>query len=249
MADLEQEPGTPEEPTPEAPPQETPEETPKEEPKAEAKPLAPEPDWRKAYEAEQKTSSRLARRLDETMGTTRELTEALKIIRTGQEAIAKATLPPEQAEAFILQGKAAEEASRQKRNTDQAAKLVIAQQNILKATLEGAGIDPKTIDWADDAQSVEEWTERVHASVRTNIGKARDGLLSSVDKAVTAKSKELEEKQKEALRRERRAAGLDQIDTAQGQPSTFAQRLARMDPNSKEFADLTDQVMAGRIPH
>ena len=211
-------------------------------------PLEPKvPDWREAFEAQQKATSRVARRLEETQSTNKELVEAIKIIRTQQEAIAKATLPPEQAEALIAQVKGSEDGQRQKHLVDQASLLVNAQQRLLRATIEQAGLDPKSIDWADDAASVDEWTDRVHASIQKEIGKSRDGLLRSVDKAVQTRTRETEAKLKDEQRKALKEAGVDKIDTAQGTPSSFAERLARLDPNSKEFEALTEQALAGRL--
>lgn len=208
---------------------------------------AAEPDWREAYISSQKSNSRLARRYEEQQQTTAALVDALKIVRKQNEAIAKATLPAEQADALIAEGKGLEQEQRQKTLVDQTSRLVNAQHTILKSALTQAGIDPKTIDWADDATSVDEWTERVHASIQKEIGNARNGLLNSVSKAVQVKTKEIEAKSKEETRRALKDAGAEKIDIAQGSPSTFAQQLATMDPNSKEFEKLTEQALAGRL--
>lgn len=213
-------------------------------------PLEPEKsetDWRESYKSERRTSSRLARRLNEASATNRELVEAIRIIRTQQEAIAKATLPPEQADALIAQSKAAEDAAKTSRSQQDARNVVLAQQRILTSTLEQIGLDPKQIDWADDATSLDEWTDRVHASIQSNVAKGRDGLLRSVDRGVKTRTAEIEKKLKDEQRRVLKEAGADKIDTAQGSPSTFAQLLASTDPNSKEFEALTERALRGDL--
>lgn len=207
----------------------------------------PQPDWQAAFLASQKTNTRLARRVEEFQATSRELTEALKIIRTGQEAIAQATLPPEQAAALIAAGKGSEHVGQTKRQIEQAASLIGAQQRVLKAALEGAGLDTNAIDWANDAESVDEWADRVHASVQGQIAKGREGLLKTVQKAVTVNTEAERTRLKDEQRRTMKDLGADKIDTASGSASTFAQRLATLDPNSKEFADLTEKALAGQL--
>lgn len=204
-------------------------------------------DWRKAYESSQRTNTRLARRMEEFQGTTRELTEALRIIRTGQEAIAKATMPPEQADALIAAGKGSEHVGATRRAIEQATNLIAAQQRVLKAALEGAGLDTTAIDWANDAASVEDWADRVHTSVQEQIAKGREGLLKSVSKAVKTNTDAEKVRLKDEQRRTLKDLGADKIDTASGSASTFAQRLATMDPNSKEFAELTERALAGQL--
>lgn len=206
-----------------------------------------QPDWQAAFLASQKTNTRLARRVEEFQATSRELTEALKIIRQGQEAIAQATMPPDQAAALIAAGKGSENVGQTKRAIEQATSLIGAQQRVLKAALEGAGLDTSTIDWANDAASVDEWAERVHTSVQDQIAKGREGLLKTVQKAVKVNTEAEKTRLKDETRRTLKDMGADKIDTAAGSASTFAQRLATLDPNSKEFADLTEKALAGQL--
>lgn len=249
-------------PEPQAEPEAAPEaEQPEAEPAATEEPTEPEPEpeqpkagedvnWEKAYKGLQKTNQRLHRRVEQLQEGNEALTSAVKAIRDGQTALIKATLPEDQARALIegqeRSEREAREASAKSTMRDWAERQVL----LFQQTLTAIGVDPKDIDWAKDATSLDEWFERVSTSVNDAVARKKGEYVQTVERAQKKATQDAKDIAAEQTRAQLRRVGADRIDTAQpGGPTTFLTRLQNVDPNSPEFDQLLEAAKDGRLLH
>lgn len=208
----------------------------------------PEPDWQAAYKGLQRTVEKLHKSQEAVRDQNVTLVETVKILKEGQSAILKNSLGEDEARAFDDRQKQAEQQAQAVRAAQAAEKLVKVQTDLYLELLEDVGVDPKTVDWASDATSPDEWLERVKPNIKSAVKKSIETNLRKAQEGIEAKTKKEIAAEAEALAQQQiKEAGVDKIDTGKGNStSSMAERIARLDPSSPEFKKFYDDVMAGR---
>lgn len=235
---------TPVEPAPAAttPPAET-----KPEPQPETK---PEPDYRAAYVGLQRSQNKLHGTVEGLKQTNTDLVEALRIVKEGQSAILRETAGEEKAKEFEAQQVRATTQSAQLRAAKAAEQALTGQFNVLVRAITAAGLDPKDRSlWPQDTtMSPDAWYEETGRLIEDRLTAKKAEERQGIERSITAKSaKEIEAEAEAIAQRKVQESGVDRIDTAKGGAATStAERIAKMDPNSKEFKDFYANVVAGR---
>ena len=232
-------------------------EAPAAEPQAEATPAveapkadAPtEPDWRAAYVGLQRSQNRLNKRVEDVLGQNTALADTVKFLKEGQTAILKQTVGEDEVARMNAREREAQERSAALQAAQAASQFVQAQTGLFIEALQEAGVDPNTIDWQKDSSNVQEWTERMRPVIKTALRNANAERIRKTEEGFKAKSaKEVKEEAEALTQRQLKEAGVDRIDTARGgSPTTFAQRIAEIDPGSPEFAKMLMDAKAGRL--
>lgn len=176
-----------------------------------------------------------------------EVAENMKILNEGQRALVKSTMGEEQAAQLDERLKTATEAKQRDQATARAMEFVEAQTSLFNDALSQFGVDPRSIQWPQNAASVLEWQQLARQSVAQAIGAARERYVKAVEAAGT-KAKEAAKVEAEKIAdKELARAGVGRIDNAKGSGTTFKQRLDSMNPTSPEFQELMKQAKRGEL--
>jgi len=211
-------------------------------------PAAPqEPDWKAAYVGLQTNLNKTHARVEDVLKQNQSLVGAIKTLQSGQTELVRSTLGEDKAREMAARDAQAMAQEAARRAATAAQTLMEAQAGVIVSALDAAGIprDDKSIDWANDANSVEEWQQRVTASVQARIQKANEQRIA----AVAAKSKAEIRAEAEALTaRTLKEQGVDRIDTAKGQSSVnLIERIRNLKPGTEEYRRFEAEVARGTI--
>lgn len=211
-----------------------------------------ETDWRAAYVGNQTNLNKLHARVDNLLEQNKGLAAAITSMKSGQNELVKATLGDDKAREMAARDaqNMAQEAAR--RAATAAQTLLETQAGLLLDALSAYGIDPKDpeIDWAQDAGlDVQQWGQRVGASVKAKIQKVTEQRLAKERETITAKSRAEIKAEAEALTdRTLKASGVDRIDTGKGQASTdLIERIRNLKPGTPEYRKFEADVASGRL--
>jgi hypothetical protein len=212
----------------------------------------PEPDWREAYVGLQRTVNKLHTRNEGLSNLLTETAEALRTVKETQTAIAKHSLGEDQVKEIEAQQRSQAERSAALSAARNAEAFVNASIAVLSNTMVTAGVPEAEIKQvllgAKQTANVQEWAETVNGLATAAIAKAKAADIRKTEDAVRAKSaKEIAAEAEALAQRALKDSGVDRIDTAKGGAATStAERIAKMDPNSKEFKELFANIVAGR---
>lgn len=209
-----------------------------------------EPDYRAAYVGLQRTVNKLHTRNEDLQRQNVEIAEALKSVKETTKLLATQSLGPEQMQALEARQHFQAERAAALQAAQRAEQFIATQTSVFLDTLKAAGINPDDpeLDWGKDARDVQEWGERIGASVQRKLAKTIEAKLKEAEGKVSAKqSAEIKAEAEALAQRQLKESGVDHIDTAKGSaPTRLADRIRDMDPNSDEFKKFYSDVLAGR---
>lgn len=226
------------------PPAETPAaEVPQEQPKPQEFKIADHPAYKelqRRYQKQFDANERMSKDMTDLKTTVEYLTSST-------QALVKTNLGEEKAAVLDEQLKTAKTEAQRKEVSRAAIEFTQKQSDLLFEVLQTSGIDPNTIKWPTEAQSVEEWYGSAREQVINAISGQQKKYVKAVETALKNVDKAAEEKAKKIAQATLKEAGVGRIDTSKGSATPGLQKLAGMDPKSKEFAELIKLAEAGKL--
>lgn len=205
-------------------------------------------DWEAAYKGLQPKLQREVLENRAKDARLSELESAFKSLQVGQKELIKATLGEDQAKALDAQLYVSQQESARQRAAVAARQFIERQTQVLVGVLEKVGVDPKSIDWGQNATGVEDWFEQVNAQVSDKVAQKIGQLTNAVEKTKAQAKAEAAVEAKKLANEQLREAGVGRIDSSRGAGGSVSDRIASLDPNSKEFRQLVEDAKARRLP-
>ncbi len=180
------------------------------------------------------------------------LADALAYVKESQKAITVATLGEDAAKDLDSRLNAEQTQRAREQEVATVRDLAERQHKIMLRTAKSLGINPETeMDFAQDAKSLDEYEARVTASWDKAIASVPQKYVAALEKAKVESEKEVAKKAEALADKKLREAGIDKVDLGKGAstpPVNFSQRMASMDPNSKEFKEMVELAKKGQLP-
>lgn len=207
--------------------------------------------YKEAYLGLQTSSNRVReageRREAELLRQNSVLADALTYVKESQKAITKATLGEDAANDLDAKLSKDSETRQAQQAIATLRSFTEKQQAQMLRTAKTLGIDAE-LDFANDAKSLDEWESRVTASWDRALALVPQKYVKAVEAAKANAEKDVAKKAEEMTDKKLREAGVDKVDLGKGAPPrALGQRIAEMDPNSKEFKELVEQAKQGKL--
>lgn len=216
---------------------------PAEEPKPQEFKIADHP----AYKELQRRYQRLYDEKGQMVKDVTDLKTTVDYLTQSTQALVKTNLGEEKAAVLDEQLKAAKTEAQRKQVSQAAIDFTQRQTDLLYEVLQVSGIDPNSVKWPTDAQSIEEWYEQARAQVIGAVTNQQKRYVKAVEAAMKNADKVAADKATKIAAQTLKEAGVGRIDTSKGSATPGLAKLAGMDPQSKEFQALIKLAEQGKL--